>query len=46
MRTEDLFSGAVPMVVKLDIGMTEPKGVALEILARDLKPGNLIGRCT
>ena len=31
MRTEDLFSGAVPMVVKLDIGMTEPEGVALEI---------------
>ena len=29
MRTEDLFSGAVPMVVKL--GMTEPEGVALEI---------------
>jgi hypothetical protein len=31
MRTEDIYSGAVPMVVKLDIGMTEPEGVALEI---------------
>src|SRR5262249_53204646 len=31
MRTEDLFSGAVPMVVKLDIGMTEPEGIVLEI---------------
>src|SRR6516162_3029679 len=31
MRTEDLYSSAVPMVVKLDIGMTEPEGVALEI---------------
>ena len=29
MRTEDLYSSAVPMVVKL--GMTEPEGVALEI---------------
>jgi hypothetical protein len=48
MRTEDLFSGAVPMVVKLDIGMTEPEGVALEITyaQTDLKPDNLIGRCT
>jgi len=31
MRTEDIYSSAVPMVVKLDIGMTEPEGVALEI---------------
>src|SRR5262249_39230290 len=31
MRTEDIYSSAVPMVVKLDIGMTEPEGVAVEI---------------